>query len=267
MEPDRYCEALAAPPGASRYYSLLFADAEDRRLVCAVDALRLELVGLTRASDAATARMRLGWWVEEAGAMLARNPRHPATTALAAVAADRLLPATLVQEMLATVETLVEAGHAGDVGATTAFCAGTGGVAGELLARLRGAPRPARLRAARELGTALALAELVRPSRGDGPAEPALVPRPADPTVIAALAVEARDRLARAGPALSATGDPRDADQLLLAALARAQLAALARAGHQVRSRRAGLTPLGKLWVVWRARGGVARALAAPRSA
>lgn len=71
----------AAPTGSMRYFSLLYAGAEQRRFLAPLYVIDAELHESSRAPHE-VAHTRLQWWQEEIQRLSQRRPQHPATRAL-----------------------------------------------------------------------------------------------------------------------------------------------------------------------------------------
>ena len=101
MTPDEYCENKAAQSGSSFYYSFRFLSPEKRRAMTALYAFCREVDdAVDETSDPAVARLKLGWWRTQLGAVFDGVPQHPVAQALKPVVATFALPQEHFQEVI-----------------------------------------------------------------------------------------------------------------------------------------------------------------------
>jgi phytoene synthase len=101
MNPDDYCQNLAARRGSDFHYSLLGQPPASRQTLIAVQAFYLETTAIAEeCRDPVVARDKLDWWRTEAGQLFAGEPRHPITRALCPQLAAFNLPEEYFREIL-----------------------------------------------------------------------------------------------------------------------------------------------------------------------
>lgn len=87
----RYCRQKSAPAGSNLYYCLLFTPQQIQNRLFALHALQKELDDiLLECSDPGVARMKLAWWLDELERMKNHQPRHPVSTLVSDLFADKL---------------------------------------------------------------------------------------------------------------------------------------------------------------------------------
>lgn len=250
----------AAAPGTTAYLPILFAAATHREHLGVVFALRGE-IGRSLAADLApeVASTRLSWWGEEAGRIVAGQPRHPLSRHLAnAVGISALADARTVGLLLAELVGATQASLAEPVPANWSALihrmTHDWGALCRLMTRLLATPDQAEAPWvdpwANALGTACAIDEAL--ASPDTPTLPALSP------YLASEDDEEKRRAAWRTHALTALGTATST----LPACARAEqrpLLVLASLVHR-RITRAPTPPgdrylarsLGDLWCAWR---------------
>ncbi len=272
MEPEHVCSAKAAPRGSDFFYATLYADAERRRALHAVEALWRELEqSITGASDERVSRARLEWWRGELDATFAGRPNHPVGRALLRAAEHFNLAREYLDEMVEGVELdLRYTGYQAfeDLGL---YCYRTGAVRWMLFAEIQGIGHPRVNKFAHDLGTGLRLLELLQDAGrncGRGiihfPAsdmeragiKPADLMAPQTTEAVRGFFALQGDRVTeQLDHALAHLPEPARHDQLvglIAERLGRALLAEIADDGYAVLDRRIELNPLRKLWLAWR---------------
>jgi 15-cis-phytoene synthase len=150
----------AAPPDFG--FAVLFSPREQRAALTALFAIYLEIHEiLLECSDPDVARAKLGWWREEVSQLFEQHPRHPLTQNLARCVRDRALPAQCFMEIIGAVEmdyAKLSFQHFEEV---ERYCFRRGGALLELLAASAGARQTDTLAAARRMGAAWQLADIV----------------------------------------------------------------------------------------------------------
>ncbi|KVE39595.1 presqualene diphosphate synthase HpnD [Burkholderia sp. TSV86] len=272
MNFDEYCEEKAAPPGSSLYYGLRQAPLARQPLVAALFALRRELEQTVKEiSDPAVGRAKLAWWQKELAALIAGQPSHPVSQALAAHHPDLSSNAAALQTLVAGYGMDLDQARYLDFANLGRYADQTGGAFAQLVARAS-ACRPGDAGWAPPLGHALTLAQLVQDLGDDARHGRIYVPiselqrygvtaadllnrrySPAFTELMRFQTSRARDALHASLAAIPA--DERRAQRTLraLGALALAVLDEIERDGFQVLHQRIALTPIRKLWIAWRA--------------
>ena len=272
MNFNDYCRDKAAPPGSSAYYALRRAPAARRALLTALYAYRHELDAAVReVRDPTVGRAKLAWWRNETAALCAGAPTHPVARALAAHG-DAAALGDGLRTLLDGYEIDLEQARYLDYPGLRRYLDKVGGGFAALVARATAHDTAGAEVWAPPLGTALALAEMVR-DVGDQ-ARYGRIYLPIDEMqrfgVTAADVVNRRYGAPFTALMQFQTGRAREALQTALAALpaderrtqptlrahvamARKLLDEIEADGYQVLHQRIALTPLRKLWLCWRA--------------
>ncbi len=163
MNFDDYCQQKAAPAGSSTYYALRQAPAAHLSLLTALFALRRELEETVKeTSDPAIGRARLAWWQSEIAALVAGNPSHPVSQALAAHCADIPAESLSLQALLAGFEMDLDQARYLDYRNLRRYIESTGGTFAALVARVTAVDPSQAANWAMPLGNALMLAQVVQ---------------------------------------------------------------------------------------------------------
>jgi phytoene synthase len=272
MTPDEYCQQKAAASGSSFYYSFLFLPAEKRRAITAFYAFCREVDDVAdEASEATVARTKLAWWRTEVANLMAGNPSHPVTRALAPFVAPMAIDGPRLNEIIDGMEMDLTHHRYADFDALRVYCHRVAGVVGQISAGIFGYRHPQTLEYAELLGLAFQLTNIVRDVGED--ARRGRVYIPADELARHGLAAE--DILQRkggeafralmAGQAERAESyydqafaklHPEDRRNqragLIMAAIYRTLLAEIRRDGFPVLEGKVSLTPIRKFWIAWK---------------
>ncbi|MGI4848115.1 MAG: presqualene diphosphate synthase HpnD [Janthinobacterium lividum] len=272
MSPDEYCQQKAAASGSSFYYSFLFLPAERRRAITALYAFCREVDDVVdECTDATLARTKLMWWRQEVAAMLAGNPSHPVTRALAPHLSVYQLDGKHLQAIIDGMEMDLDQTRYLDYTGLRKYCWHVAGVVGILSASIFGATNPATLKYAEQLGLAFQLTNITRDVGED--ARMGRIYLPVNELqqfgVTAADILNARHtesfvklmqfQVARAQAAYEEAfallpAEDRRAQRpgLMMAAIYRALLGEIEHDGYHVLNQRISLTPIRKLWLAWK---------------
>jgi phytoene synthase len=272
MTPDEYCQQRAAASGSSFYYSFLFLPPEKRRAITAFYAFCREVDDVAdEASDAGVARTKLAWWRTEVANLMAGQPSHPVTRALAPFVQPMGIDGARMNEIIDGMEMDLTHHRYADFGSLRQYCHRAAGVVGQLSASIFGYRHAGTLEYAESLGIAFQLTNIIRDVGED--ARRGRVYLPADE--LARHGLTAEDILARrGGEAFRAAMDfqadraeafyreafaklhPEDRRNqragLIMAAIYRTLLAEIRRDGFPVLEARVSLTPIRKLWIAWK---------------
>jgi phytoene synthase len=272
MTPDEYCQQKAAASGSSFYYSFLFLPAERRRAITALYAFCREVDDVVdETSEMQVAAAKLAWWRTEIANLVAGNPQHPVTKALAPFIESYSLSREHLNEIIDGMEMDLTQTRYLDWPALERYCHRVAGVVGLLAARIFGYTDPRTLEYARELGIAFQLTNIIRDVGEDARKNRIYLPMdelkrfevPAADILngrqtpqFKAL-MEFQDRRARryydkALAALPAADRRAQRPGLIMAAIYSTLLEEIARDGFQVLSQRTSLTPMRKLWIAWK---------------
>jgi NADH dehydrogenase [ubiquinone] 1 alpha subcomplex assembly factor 6 len=159
-----YCARLLRQQDPDRYLTALFAPAERREALFALYAFNLELARARESvREPLMGQMRLQWWRDSLGEMLAGRPRaHEVGRPLAAAIAAHGLDPSLLERLIDARERDMEAEPPADLPALLDYAQGTSSTLTELALEVLGRPGPAVREAGRALGIAWALLGLVR---------------------------------------------------------------------------------------------------------
>ncbi len=149
-----------------RFVAALFAPARHRPRLMVLYAFNVEVAGVRdRVREPLAGAIRLQWWrdVVEGNRPADETARHPVAAPLRALLAAGTLPAAPLLRLLAAREhDLEEGGEFADLDALAAYAADTSGGLTEAALALLDAADPVSLAAGRAVGTAYALAGLLR---------------------------------------------------------------------------------------------------------
>ncbi|MGV2287672.1 squalene/phytoene synthase family protein [Trinickia sp. YCB016] len=273
MNFDEYCQQKAAPPGSSAYYALRQAPLARQPLLTALFALRRELEETVKeTSDPTIGRTKLAWWQKETAALVAGQPSHPVSLALAAHCGDVRVEEGALQTLVAGFEMDLDQARYLDFPNLRRYIEQVGGTFAGTVARATARDPQGAEQWAKPVGNALMLAQFVQELGND--ARHGRIYIPIDELqryqVTAADLINRkyssaftelmRFQTSRARDALKAAlaGIPiaeRDTQRTLRAqvALALSVLDEIERDSYQVLHQRIALTPIRKLWIAWRA--------------
>ncbi|MDO8597736.1 MAG: squalene/phytoene synthase family protein, partial [Sulfuricaulis sp.] len=156
--PLHYCRDKIGGGGSALYYSLLFLPPASRTTLIALHALRRELDDIAdECADPGVARLKFAWWQQELTNMFQGRARHPVTSLLAPAVRRLALPQDALHDLLKTAGARLPPLRYARFDELLEHMRRTGGAVAALSAAILGG-EPA---AARTLGTALELAELL----------------------------------------------------------------------------------------------------------
>ena len=275
MNPDDYCQNLAARRGSDFHYSLLGQPPALRQTLIAVQAFYLETTQIAEeCRDPGVARDKLDWWRTEAGHLFSGEPRHPVTRALRPQLAAFNLPEEYFREMLDGVAMDLEYDAYPSFTELTLYLHRLGSTPALLTAEILGyQDRRSTPRFAHEAGGALLLFDRLYEARryaqlgrcyfpedemrrfGVGPGD--LLAAQTTERVQQLFAFQAeriRDYGRRALEHLPEAERHGQSSLLIRLELALALLDEVAEDGYRLLEQRISLTPLRKLWLAWRLR-------------
>lgn len=275
MNPDDYCDHLAAPPGSDFRYSLIGLPLAQRQALVAVGAFCRETAQIVEeCQDSSVARAKLDWWRAELGRLYAGEPQHPITRALQPRLAAFNLPEEYFREILDGAAMDLDYDAYPGFGELSLYVHRRGSVPASLAAEiLNYQDRRATPRFAREAGAMLLLFELLYEVRRHARQGRLYLPedemrrhgvQPGDllaaqttdraRQLFAAQAERIRDGHRRALEYLPEQDRRAQAPLLIRLELTAALLAEIAEGGYRLLEQRIHLTPLRKLWLAWRLR-------------
>ena len=272
MSPDEYCQQKTAQSGSSFYYSFLFLPAERRRAITALYAFCREVDDtVDDCTDVSVAHNKLAWWRSEIGAMVAGNPTHPVTKALAPHMAIYNLQSEHLLAIIAGMEMDLTQTRYLDYPGLQKYCWHVASVVGILSASIFGVTDPQTLKYAEKLGLAFQLTNIIRDVGEDARKGRIYLPvselqqfkvTAADllnarhteqfATLMAFQAARAQATYDEAFALLPPADRRAQRAGLMMAAIYRALLTEIERDGFHVLTQRISLTPIRKLWLAWK---------------
>ncbi|HWJ94619.1 MAG TPA: presqualene diphosphate synthase HpnD [Telluria sp.] len=272
MSPDEYCQQKTAQSGSSFYYSFLFLPPERRRAITALYAFCREVDDtVDDTADESVARVKLGWWRNEVGAMYRGTPTHPVTQALKPHLEVYNLQEKHLQAIIDGMEMDLNQSRYLDFVGLQRYCWHVAGVVGILSASIFGVTNPKTLEYAEKLGLAFQLTNIIRDVGEDAMRGRVYLPvnelQQFDVKVNEILQRQYSDRFTalmrfqaqRAhrcyDEALALLPDSDRRAQkpgLMMASIYRTLLREIERDGFQVLHQRVSLTPLRKFWLAWK---------------
>ena len=272
MTPEEYCQQKAAASGSSFYHSFRFLPPERRRAITALYAFCREVDDVVdECPDPQLAAARLSAWCEELDRLYAGRPEHPVTRALLPMLASFSLPQEQLLEIIDGMEMDLRQTRYPDFKALSLYCYRVASVVGLLAAEIFGFSDRRTRKYAIDLGMAFQLTNIIRDVGEDARRGRIYLPldeleRFGVPVAdilnaqesenfrrLMAFQIErAEHYYAQAMSELPAADRKTQRPGLVMAAIYRAVLDEIKRDGSQVLTRRASLTPLGKLWIAWR---------------
>jgi len=272
MTPEQYCQQRAAPRGSSLYYSLRYADREQRAALTAVFALHDELLEIPReCHDPGVARTKLDYWHEELAQLQHGQARHPVARALSQAVARYRLPEEYFAELLDGAEMDLQHYDYADLRELSLYCHRVGGVLGTLATEILGYSDRHTTKFGHALGMAMAMDDRLRALRADAGRGRIYVPaderaqhgvraeelmQPQTSDRLRALLTAQWQRVGewyeRALDLLPEADRGHQRPLLVEAALRQTLLNEIERDGLQLMEHQVALTPLRKLWLAWR---------------
>ncbi|MFM9912417.1 MAG: presqualene diphosphate synthase HpnD [Methylophilaceae bacterium] len=273
MDANQYCQDKVAASGSSFYYSVLFLPTPRRQAITALYAFCREVDDIAdECADPNTARIKLTWWRAEIVNLFEGRPQHPVSRALAPAIKDYQLDEALFNEIIDGMEMDLDQNRYADFKELHLYCYRVASVVGQLAAAIFGYTERQTLKYAHDLGLAFQLTNIIRDVGED--ARRGRIYLPLDE--LARFNVSETDilhghetenvrkllefQIDRAKLTyLRALGELPHADRrsqrtgLMMAAIYRTLLAEISNDGcEKVLNQRISLTPLRKLWLVWK---------------
>ncbi len=272
MTPEQYCQDKAAKSGSSFYYSFLFLPPDKRRAITALYAFCREVDdAVDECSDANVARATLNWWRGQVAEIFGGKPQHPVAQALVPVVKQFNLAQPLLLEIIDGMEMDIDQPRYPDFGALQLYCYRVASVVGLLSAEIFGYRDRRTLEYAHDLGIAFQLTNIIRDVGEDARRNRIYLPMDemqqfgvtaadilnAHETEnfhkLMTFQIERAQRYYRqALDHLPAIDRKAQRTGLIMAAIYRATLDEVAASGCHVLKERVSLTPLRKLWLVFK---------------
>ena len=273
MNPDEYCQNVAAKSGSSFYYAFLFLPPERRKAITALYAFCREVDDVVdEVSEASVARMKLAWWRSQIENLFAgKVPEHPIMQALAPHIKPFGLEAKQLHAIIEGMEMDLEQYQYGDYASLKKYCWHAAGVVGELSAKIFGYTNPQTMEYADKLGLAFQLTNIIRDVGDDArrgriylPIEDLqrfevtqndILDSNYNDNFVALMQFQTdRAREAYQAAMLALPEEDRRAQRpgLLMAAIYYALLDEIERDRWHVLDQRIALTPIRKFWLAWK---------------
>lgn len=275
MTPDDYCQKTAAQSGSSFYYAFRMLPVAQRRAITAFYAFCREVDNIVdEVSDPTVARTKLMYWRREVDALFLGTAQHPVMQALKPHIDPMRLPQSAFHTVIDGMQQDLERTRYLNFAELSAYCYKAAGVVGEVSARIFGMnvpDNPKTLEYARTLGEALQLTNIIRDVGEDarrgriylpqddlgrfGVSSSALLRCEPDHKFVALMAFQygrAVELYDRALSLLPAEDKRMQRAGLAMGAIYRALLEEIRRDGFRVLQHRVALTPIRKLWIVWK---------------
>jgi 15-cis-phytoene synthase len=275
MTPDDYCQQIAARSGSSFYYAFRMLPEARRRAITAFYAFCREVDNVVdEVSDVAVARAKLTFWRREVDALFSGTAQHPVMQALKPHIASLRLPHAAFHTVIDGMQQDLDKVRYLNSAELSEYCYKAAGVVGEVSARIFGMnepDNPKTLAYARTLGEALQLTNIIRDVGEDarrgriylpldqlasfGVSSSALLRCESDEKFVALMSSQcdrAIDLYSRAMALLPAEDKRAQRAGLAMGAIYRALLDEIRRDGFRVLDHRVALTPIRKLWLVWK---------------
>ncbi len=275
MTPDDYCQKKAAQSGSSFYYAFRMLPEAQRRAITAFYAFCREVDNIVdEVNDPVVARAKLMYWRREVDALFVGTAQHPVMQALKPHIAPMRLPQLAFHTVIDGMQQDLEKTRYLNIDELSAYCYKAAGVVGEVSSRIFGMKvpdNPKTLEYARTLGEALQLTNIIRDVGEDarrrriylpqddlarfGVSSSKLLRCESDDKFVALLAFQhgrAIELYDRALALLPAEDKRMQRVGLAMGAIYRALLEEIRRDGYRVLEHRVALTPIRKLWIVWK---------------
>ena len=275
MTPNEYCQKKAAQSGSSFYYAFRMLPEARRLAITAFYAFCREVDDIVdQVSDPTVARSKLMYWRREVDALFLGTAQHPVMQALKAHIEPMRLPQSAFHTVIDGMQQDLEKTRYLNIAELSAYCYKAAGVVGEVSARIFGMKvpdNPNTLEYARTLGEALQLTNIIRDVGEDarrgriylpqdelarfGVSSSAVLRCEPDEKFVALMAfhyervIQLHDR---ALALLPAEDKRTQRAGLAMGAIYRALLEEIRRDGYRVLEHRVALTPIRKLWIVWK---------------
>lgn len=272
MTPEQYVQNKAAASGSSFYYAFLFLPPARRAAITAFYAFCREVDDVVdEVSDPGVAQTKLAWWQSEVARAYAGEPTHPVMQALMPRAADHGIEARHLLAVIEGCQMDLQQTRYLDFAALQRYCHLVAGVVGEVAARIFGQTQEATTQYAHTLGLAFQLTNIIRDVGEDALRGRLYLPvselQQFDVKAHELLQRQYSDRFAalmqfqakrahtlydQALALLPAADRGAQKPGLMMASIYRTLLREIERDGFQVLHQRTSLTPLRKLWLVWK---------------
>ncbi|MBL8540952.1 MAG: squalene/phytoene synthase family protein, partial [Betaproteobacteria bacterium] len=163
MNPFDYCTDKVAKRGTALFYATFQLPEAKRQAVAAIHAFRQEVQeAVVDISDPTLGTVKLQWWRNQIAAVFDGTPQHPVASALQALVRTYTLPAPHFLALIDGIEGDLAMPRYPDLDTLVRYCDLTGAVPNALTAEILGYRDTRTIDCVRDLGTACALACVVR---------------------------------------------------------------------------------------------------------
>ena len=272
MTPAQYVQNKAAASGSSFYYAFLFLPAPRRAAITAFYAFCREIDDVVDDMvDPSVAASKLAWWSSEVAGAYAGKPTHPVLQALIPLAATYGIEQQQLQAVIEGCRMDLEQTRYLDYPNLQRYCHLVAGVVGEVAARIFGQTDERTTEYAHTLGQALQLTNIIRDVGEDAMRGRIYLPiselqqfdvkaheinkREYSDRFTALMRFQAERAHGLYDKAFSLLPDADRRAQkpgLMMASIYRTLLREIESENFQVLHQRISLTPLRKLWLVWK---------------
>lgn len=269
---DRYCQEKAAKSGSSFYYSFLGLPTEKRQAMTALYAFCREVDDIVdECLDKEVATQKLNWWADEIEALFQGKPQHPIGMALQKAFKHFPLKKYLFQEILQGMQMDLQYQGYQTFEDLKEYCYSVASAPGLLAAEIFGFTENSTLEYAKNLGIALQLVNIIRDVGEDLNRGRLYIPedeleqfsiKPHEifakayskrfQDLMAYQAKRARDYYQNALSALSITDYKTQKNGIMMGEIYFSLLREIEKLDYRVLEQRVSLTPLRKLWIVWK---------------
>ena len=272
MNPDQYVQDKAASSGSSFYYAFLFLPKERRAAITAFYAFCREVDDVVdEVTDPGVAATKLAWWKSEVHKGFSGQSNHPVMLALMPHAQTYGIEERHLQGVIEGCQMDLDQTRYLDYAGLQRYCHLVAGVVGEVAARIFGQTDEHTTEYAHTLGQALQLTNIIRDVGEDAMRGRIYLPiselqqfdvkaheitkREYSDRFTALMRFQAERAHGLYDKAFSLLPDAdRRAQQpgLMMASIYRTLLREIESENFQVLHQRISLTPLRKLWLVWK---------------
>ncbi|CUB01822.1 presqualene diphosphate synthase HpnD [Comamonas thiooxydans] len=272
MNPDQYVQDKAASSGSSFYYAFLFLPKERRAAITAFYAFCREVDDVVdEVTDPGVAATKLAWWKTEVHRAFTSQSAHPVMQALMPHAKTYGIEERHLQAVIEGCQMDLDQTRYLDFAGLQRYCHLVAGVVGEVAARIFGQTEERTTEYAHTLGQALQLTNIIRDVGEDAMRGRIYLPiSELQQFDVKAHEINKREYSERFTALMrfqaerahslydKALGLLPDADRhaqkpgLMMASIYRTLLREIESENFQVLHQRISLTPLRKLWLVWK---------------
>ena len=270
--PEQYAQEKAAASGSSFYYAFLFLPKERRAAITAFYAFCREVDDVVdEVSDPGVAQAKLAWWQGEVAQAFAGQPSHPVMQALMPHVPAHGLRQDQLQAVIEGCQMDLEQARYADFRSLQRYCHLVAGVVGEVAAKIFGQTDPKTTEYAHRMGQAFQHTNIIRDVGEDALRGRIYLPvnelqqfdvkaheitnRVYSDRFVALMRFQAERAHRCYDEALAMLPEADRLAQkpgLMMASIYRSLLREIEADNFQVLHQRISLSPLRKLWLVWK---------------